>query len=250
MEGREPEELLMDEIRSVMDAPRLLVSVRNVDEALAALRGGADWIDLKEPDRGALGAVDAATARDVVQRMAGRAPISAAAGELVDWQAGAARELLAVRGVSLLKLGLSACRDLDWKTRLRDAQRELSAADVQLVAVIYADHERANSPLPEEIVEFAADAECPWVLIDTFDKAGSAVGDHYSPTELRALLQFVRKSGRRIVVAGSLTGETIAALPGDLIDMVAVRGAACEGGRGGTVCARRVAGLRGLLTTY
>jgi (5-formylfuran-3-yl)methyl phosphate synthase len=233
-----------------MDAPRLLVSVRNVAEASAALRGGADWIDLKEPDRGALGAVDAATARDVVQCVAGRAPISAAAGELADWPTAAARELLTARGLSLLKLGLSACHGLDWKSQLQDAQREFTAADMQLVAVIYADHERAESPRPDEIIAFAAEANCPWVLVDTFDKAGGAVGDHFSPAELRALLQSVRKSGRRTVVAGSLTGATIAALPADLIDMVAVRGAACEGGRGGAVCERRVAGLRDLLTTY
>ncbi|MBA3485312.1 MAG: hypothetical protein H0T51_26245 [Pirellulales bacterium] len=233
-----------------MAAPRLLVSVRNVAEALAALRGGADWIDLKEPARGALGAVDAATARDVVQSVAGRAPISAAAGELVDWPEGAARELLTVRGVSLLKMGLSACRVRDWQTQLRNVQREIAAADMQLVAVIYADHERVDSPLPEKIAAFAAEAECPWVLVDTFDKADGAVGDHFSPAELQALLQSVRSTGRRTVVAGSLTSEKIAALPADLIDMVAVRGAACEGGRGGEVCERRVAGLRDLLTTY
>ena len=118
------------------------------------------------------------------------------------------------------------------------------------MAVIYADHVRADSPLPDEIVKIAAEANCPWVLVDTFDKAGGAVGDHFSPAELQALLQSVRKSGRRTVVAGSLTGATIAALPADLIDMVAVRGAACEGGRDGAVCERRVAELRDLLTTY
>jgi uncharacterized protein (UPF0264 family) len=233
-----------------MAAPRLLVSVRNAAEALAALRGGADWIDLKEPSRGALGAVDATAAREVVGCVAGQAPISAAGGELIDWPTGAARELLTVRGVSLMKLGLSTCHSLDWQARLRNAQREFTAADVQLVAVIYADHERAESPPPGEIAAFAAEAQCPWVLVDTFDKAGGAVGHHLSPAELRALLQFMRKSGRRTVVAGSLTGATIAALPADLIDMVAVRGAACEGGRGGAVCERRVAGLRDLLTTY
>jgi uncharacterized protein (UPF0264 family) len=233
-----------------MNAPRLLVSVRNVAEAEAALRGGAAWIDLKEPNRGALGAVDDAVARDVVQCVAGRAPVSAAADELVDWPTGPARGLLAVHGVSLLKLGLSACRDVDWQTRLQDAQRELAAADMQLVAVIYADHEQAKAPPPNEVVAFAVEAECPWVLVDTFDKAGGAVGDHFSAADLQALLQSVRKSGRRTVVAGSLTGETIAALPSDLVDMVAVRGAACEGGRQGAVCELRVTKLRDLLTAY
>ena len=40
---------------------RLLVSVRSADEVAAAMAGGADIIDAKEPARGSLGAVDAAT---------------------------------------------------------------------------------------------------------------------------------------------------------------------------------------------
>ena len=60
--------------------PRLLVSVRDADEAEEALAGGADWIDLKEPLDGPLGAVSTARAREVVQCVTGRAPTSAAAG--------------------------------------------------------------------------------------------------------------------------------------------------------------------------
>ena len=42
-----------------MSAPRdYLVSVRSPEEALAALEGGADLIDVKEPSRGPLGAAD------------------------------------------------------------------------------------------------------------------------------------------------------------------------------------------------
>jgi uncharacterized protein (UPF0264 family) len=229
-------------------APKLLVSVRNVEEALAALAGGADWIDLKEPDRGALGAVDAATAGDVVACVAGRAPVSAAGGELTDWSVESSRGLLGVRGLSYLKMGLANCRRLDWRSSLRRVQQEITYNDMQLVAVIYADDLAADSPRAEEIVEFAGDAECLWVLVDTFDKAGGALDEHLSPTELRTLLESVRRSGRRTVVAGSLTHESIAALPMELVNMVAVRGAACEGSRRGMVCEERVAMLRAILS--
>ena len=62
--------------------PKLLVSVRDVSEAAAALAGGADWIDLKEPFTGPLGAVDVETAEGVVECVAGRCQVSAALGEL------------------------------------------------------------------------------------------------------------------------------------------------------------------------
>ena len=63
---------------------RLLVSVRSAAEAEAALTGGASVIDVKEPTRGALGRADDGAIADVVAAVAGRAPVSAALGELRD----------------------------------------------------------------------------------------------------------------------------------------------------------------------
>src|SRR5947209_20487137 len=48
--------------------PRLLVSVRNVAEAEAALAGGCDVLDLKEPGRGAMGMADISTIEAVLER--------------------------------------------------------------------------------------------------------------------------------------------------------------------------------------
>ena len=61
---------------------KLLVSVRSTAEAEAALRGGADIIDIKEPARGPLGMAPPEVCGSIVQRVAGRAPVSAALGEL------------------------------------------------------------------------------------------------------------------------------------------------------------------------
>ena len=46
---------------------RLLVSVRSEEEARAALAGGAEIIDAKEPSRGALGAVEIGVLREIVR---------------------------------------------------------------------------------------------------------------------------------------------------------------------------------------
>jgi len=224
----------------------LLVSVRNAEEALSALRGGADWIDLKEPWRGPLGAVDAATAGDVTKRLKGRVPISAAAGELVDWRHGVARELLAVEGVSLLKLGLSRCRAVDWRGQWHAARHEILARGRTLVAVIYADADRAEAPAAHEIAELAIRARCAWLLVDTFDKSAGALGDYIDEPALREHLRRAREAGCRTVVAGSLSAAAMARLPLEMIDMIAVRGAACDGGRHGVVSRRRVAQLRAL----
>ena len=56
---------------------QLLVSVRNEIEAVAAVAGGADIIDAKEPLAGALGAVSSEVLRAIVAATAIQSPHSA-----------------------------------------------------------------------------------------------------------------------------------------------------------------------------
>src|SRR5262245_48252282 len=63
----------------------LLISVRDATEALVAAEAGAAIIDVKEPGRGPLGRADESALRAVLEAVAGRAPVSAALGELRDW---------------------------------------------------------------------------------------------------------------------------------------------------------------------
>src|SRR5437773_9115409 len=63
---------------------RLLVSVTCAAEALAALAGGADLIDAKDPLAGALGAVSADVLREIYAVVADRRPVTAALGDACD----------------------------------------------------------------------------------------------------------------------------------------------------------------------
>src|SRR5437867_1331389 len=85
---------------------QLLISVRSVAEAEAAIAGGAEIIDIKEPARGSLGRADDAVVRAIVEHVAGRQPISMALGELLD-DPGWPDELF----TGLVKIGLAGCRD-------------------------------------------------------------------------------------------------------------------------------------------
>ena len=68
--------------REGMRMTGLLVSVRSAAEARAALLGGADLIDVKEPLRGSLGAADADRLREISEVVSGQLTLSAAWGEL------------------------------------------------------------------------------------------------------------------------------------------------------------------------
>lgn len=229
--------------------PRLLVSVRDAGEAADAMAGGADWIDLKEPHRGPLGAVSAAVAHEAATRVGNLAPLSAAAGELMDWPEAESRELLAVAGVSIIKLGLAGCRRTAWQSRWRKAHAEIAAAGKQLVAVAYADHCSAAAPPPADVLDLAADVACPWILLDTFDKGGGPLGDHLSAAELVAWLAGARSAACGTAIAGRLDDAAIHQLPMELIDVIAVRGAACAGPRTARVSRQRVAELVQLLSS-
>ena len=60
---------------------RMLASIADAAEADVVLRLGADIIDLKDPGRGALGAVPLEMARDAIEAVARRCETSAALGD-------------------------------------------------------------------------------------------------------------------------------------------------------------------------
>ncbi|MDD1610853.1 MAG: (5-formylfuran-3-yl)methyl phosphate synthase, partial [Methylococcaceae bacterium] len=60
----------------------MLASVNSVAEALLVLNAQVDIIDLKQPERGALGALDTNLVEQIVTKIAGRCPVSATVGDL------------------------------------------------------------------------------------------------------------------------------------------------------------------------
>src|SRR5947209_4261654 len=87
---------------------RLLVSVTCAAEASAALAGGADLIDAKDPQAGALGAVSAEVLREIYAAVAGQRPVTAALGDAGDEAAiERAARTFAAAGAALVKVGFA-----------------------------------------------------------------------------------------------------------------------------------------------
>ncbi len=213
---------------------KLLVSVRTADEAAEALTGGASVIDVKEPNRGSLGAADYETIVEVVQRVAGATPVSAALGEL--------RHPIRTppAGLSFVKWGLSGLASQDWQREFEAARQSVQPRPV---VVAYADWRQAESPLLSDVCEYALRTRTN-LLIDTFNKQHSGdLLDFVDIDALRSLAQHCRSTGIMLALAGSLTAMSIVKLAPIEPDLFAVRGAACEGGRDGRVDARIVRDL-------
>jgi uncharacterized protein (UPF0264 family) len=238
----------MKPINLTRSSPGLLVSVRTASEAMAALEGGADIIDVKEPLRGPLGAADSLIIADVVHAVNGSLPVTAAMGELIEHvriRAKSDRRLLP-GGVSMFKLGLAGCRGLPhWQDCLRQTLETIAglAAIARPVAVVYGDWRAARAPEPDEVLSIAIENRCPALLIDTWDKAAGSLFDCWTITSLSRFVQRVRSHDLAVVLAGSLSDATFDQAVALAPDVVAVRSAACDGGRNGTVSAVRVDAL-------
>jgi uncharacterized protein (UPF0264 family) len=220
----------------------LLVSVRDAAEAQAALRGGADLIDVKEPLRGSLGSATPQIWREIREVVPASQPLSAALGELAELspsQADMWRESLS--GYRYAKIGLAGCvRVPAWQRRWGEVLSSLPPQTAR-VAVIYADWKSAGAPPPDDVAEVAQDLQCAAILIDTFHKTLGSVTDCLPHGELVKLLRRIRTANLKTVLAGSLTLSLARDLLQFAPDLIAVRGAVCQGGRTGTVDAALVA---------
>jgi len=222
---------------------RLLVSVRDAEEARAALAGGAEIIDAKEPASGALGPVAPATLRAIRDVVPSSVPLSAALGDIRD----EAQLLRALAGslppLDFVKLGFSGVEDPGLIRQLLQAARLSLDPGTALVAVAYADWTRVRA-LPPEAVAAALPAGVAGLLVDTACKDGAGLFDLFTPDRLRTLHSSLRGAGRWLALGGSLTREMLRAAVSTGAEVCGVRGAAAADGRNGTIDVGRVRALR------
>jgi (5-formylfuran-3-yl)methyl phosphate synthase len=235
---------------------RLLVSIRSADEVEPALAGGADIIDAKEPSNGSLGPVSAATLEEVFSRVAPTQNLSLALGDVMS----VSQVVATIDGLRLplrtaatyLKLGFAGVKSHDTvrellRAAVRSAGRQRFA--VTIVAVAYADSERAAALPAEIILNSAAAAGVGGVLIDTHIKDETRLLDWRTPETLGSWVALAHASGLMAGVAGSLRPEDIAVVASVQPDVIGFRAAACDTGRLGRVTRERVTVLRQCVDT-
>jgi uncharacterized protein (UPF0264 family) len=223
--------------------------VRDAAEARIALAGGVNVIDIKEPRRGALGSADADVIAAIVVAVAGRVPISAAAGELLDTPTALTPPLIAALsdGVAFVKWGLAGCAEVpNWPARWQAAIHALDDS-VQPVAVVYADWQAARAPAPEDVLALATEFGSPALLVDTWSKSVGDLFDRWPAERLAEFAARVRAAGIHLVLAGSLRERTLAAAVACRPTLVAVRGAVCDADRGGMLSPARLQAFRAAL---
>lgn len=225
----------------------MLVSVRDAEEARAAVAGGADIVDAKDPARGALGPLSAATLRTIRDALPSGTPFTVALGDAPS-AAEVAEQLASLRPgeVQFVKAGFAGLAAESEVRRVLAATREAIAflAPCQLVAVAYADWESARAPSPAMVVAAAVAEAAGGVLLDTAAKDSGRLTEIVPHGALAAFTAAASSAGLLVALAGSLTEPDLTAVILAGAQVVGIRGAACDGERTDRVSETRVAALR------
>lgn len=243
--------------------PRLLVSVRNATEAIAAIRGGASILDVKEPNNGSLGKAAASAIREVLG--VGREqmiPVSAALGELTEWNSAPdamfdqARHPLRLEWA---KLGLSGLSNdsvitktqnlaVQWSRAIRQIEASFIQAEEGWIAVAYADSSAAHAPTLREVLDTVDELRSSYrvkiagLLIDTFLKVGPRLCECLTIDDLKQVRQQTQARGLMLGLAGRLQIADLPKICAAQPDVIAIRSAGVPGGnRLGSIDAGQVA---------
>jgi len=223
----------------------LLVSVRSAAEAAAALAGGADIVDAKDPEAGALGAVPLEVLRDINATVGARRPVTAAIGDAIDEAAIEHHaRAFAAAGARFVKVGFCGIANATRIAALAAAARRGavagSAGRSALVVVAYADGGDAAGVTPLALVDVAARVGARGILLDTADKHGPGLRTLIDREGLARWVARAHACGLFAALAGKLTADDLPFVRAAGADIAGVRGAACEGGRAGRLTADRV----------
>lgn len=217
---------------------KMLVSVRNVAEALLAAGGGADLIDLKEPRAGALGGLPVATIAAVVaalRRSGSRLPVSATIGDLPMRPLPpllAQVHAVAACGVDYVKVGIER------SAGAAPLLRALAVCGHAVVPVFIADR-----GLDAGDVQLACSLGFPGLMVDTADKRAGSLFDVMGASELHFFLQAARAAAAMAGLAGALRVQHLPALRALAPDFAGFRSAVCDGDRGAALDPQRLHAL-------
>jgi len=230
---------------------KLLVSPSNAAEAKAAIEGGADIIDVKNPREGSLGANFPWVIKEIKSILPSGVELSATLGDL-NFKPGTASLAAygaASLGVDYIKAGFFG---IDSKKKAEELASKISRAvqnfDVRIVLAGYADYREINNIPPFILPEVASRAGAHVVMIDTARKEGDGLLDYLSVRELEKFIQLAHEHNLKAALAGSLKIGDVNLLKNTGVDIVGVRSLVCIGDRiNGSISAKKVRELKEFL---
>lgn len=230
----------------------LLVSPKNLSEAISAYKGGADIIDIKNPEEGSLGANFPWVISEIREAIPDDTPISATIGDVpyLPGTVSLAAYGVAKSGADIIKVGIKGPQKrkeaVDLMKKIVKAVCENSP---KVVACGYGDYKRCGTINPILIPEVTYESGSDIAMLDTAIKDGNPLTRFLSYEKLEDFIQKSHSLGLQATLAGSLGPKEILNLKNLDLDIVGVRGAVCQNRdrRKGMISKESVKKLKSLL---
>jgi uncharacterized protein (UPF0264 family) len=210
----------------------LMVSVQNLPEALEALKGGADIVDVKNLQEALVGSAEPGVVKEIREAVPSAHHASVTLG-VVPNQVGTVAMAAYTAGVldaTSVKVGFMNTEYDAAVETLRASKKALSGFDTKLIGSLFADNLLTGGLEPRRMVELARDGECDGWLIDTLTKDGRNLFDFIEEAELREMVFEGKGLGMSTALSGHLKIDNLDELARVNPDIVGVRGAVCAKG--------------------
>jgi len=210
----------------------LMVSVQNLDEALEALHGGADIVDVKNLQEALVGSAHPLTVKAVREAIPLERHASVTLG-VVPNQLGTVAMAAYAAGVleaTSVKVGFMKTDYAAAVETLLACGEALEGFDTKLIGSLFADNPLYDGLDAEHMVPLARDGHCDGFLIDTLTKDGRNLFDFIEEARLREMVLEGKGLGMSTALSGHLRLEDLDELARINPDIVGVRGAVCQKG--------------------
>ncbi len=211
---------------------KLLISPKNEKEAAEAIAGGADIIDVKNPEEGPLGANFPWMIRQIKQVTPANIEVSCTLGEAPNLPGSMALASLgaATTGVNYIKAGLYGLKTPEEAVYLiRNVTKAAKDYNPSIKVVVsgYADADRVSAVEPLLVPKIAHEAQADIAMLDTAIKDGKNLFSFLTKPQLQRFINEAHGYGLKAALAGSLQKEDLPVVYALGADVVGLRGAAC-----------------------
>ncbi len=209
---------------------KILISVKDTAETQAlAEGGGADIIDVKNPDEGTLGANYPWVIQEIKKIKPEKSELAASIGDLNYKPGGASLAAYGASslGVEYITAAMYRVTPEEAATMSEAIAKAAGEHGAGTIIAAYADHIRCGSAPPLKLL--GAIEEADLFLLDTAIKDGKNILEFTPPSFLETFIEKARKKGFKVAIAGSIRGRQIPIIKKLNPDYLGVRGMVCEG---------------------
>jgi (5-formylfuran-3-yl)methyl phosphate synthase len=204
----------------------------NENEALEAIAGGAQIIDVKNPKEGALGANYPWVIKRIKEVTPKTLEVSCTLGEVGNLPGSVSLAALgaASLGVDYIKVGLYGIKTpKEAIFLLQNVSRAAKEYNPKIKVAVagYADAQKIGTIDPLLIPEIANKAQVEVAMLDTSIKDGKNLFDYLTSEQLKKFIDLAHGFGLVTALAGSLRKQDLPIVYGLGADIAGLRGAAC-----------------------